>query len=302
MTKAEKVILEAEAHMGCPYVYGTWGQLCTPALRRRYAAYNPESREKTYGRCQVLRDNDPKPNCEGCKYKGMLAFDCRGFTHYCVEHGAGIDISGGFVGRQWTDHNWDVKGNVSDMIEAVSCVFVDDMSHTGLYVLDGRVIHCSGEVKTDTLTGGRKWAKFGIPRGLYTWQELARLVKGDFKRMLKKGMSGADVRNMQIMLNALGYDCGTVDGIYGAKTVEAVKAFQRAEGLTVDGIAGMETLAVLALKASAEQTPEKPSETPSDAPQKDDDKTYVLVDRDDLLALADRLAGIVTTIRGWANV
>lgn len=302
MTKAEQVIREAEAHIGCPYVYGTWGQKCTPALRKRYANYNPSQREITFKRCQVLRDNDPQPSCAGCKYEGLLAFDCRGFTHFCVQHGAGIDISGGYVGRQWSDANWDVKGNVSDMIEAVSCVFVDDMSHTGLYVLDGRVIHCSGEVKTDTLTGGRKWAKFGIPKGLYTWTELAKRVKGDFKRMLKKGMQGADVRNMQIMLNALGYECGTADGIYGAKTVEAVKAFQKAEGLTVDGIAGMETLTVLALRASAEQTPEKPSETPSDAPQTDDDKTYVLVDRDDLLALADRLAGIVTTIRGWANV
>ena len=99
MTKADYVIREAEAHMGCPYVYGTWGQLCTPALRKRYASYNPKQRAITYARCQVLRDKNPQPNCNGCPYQGMLAFDCRGFTHYCVLHGADIDITGGYVKR-----------------------------------------------------------------------------------------------------------------------------------------------------------------------------------------------------------
>ena len=260
MGKPEAVIREAEAHMGCPYVYGTWGQKCTPALRKRYANYNPSQREITYKRCQVLRDNDPKPSCAGCKYEGLLAFDCRGFTHYCLEHGAGINITGGYVGRQWSDANWDVKGDTKDMMEAVSCVFTGNMGHTGLYVLDGQVIHCSGEVKTDTLVGGRDWQKFGIPKGLYTWQELVKLTKGEFDRMLKKGSSGSDVRDMQIMLNALGYDCGTADGIFGNKTVSAVKAFQEAEGLTIDGIAGTQTLETLAARAAAPVHPELPED------------------------------------------
>jgi hypothetical protein len=285
VTKAEQVIREAEAHMGCPYVYGTWGQKCTPALRKRYANYNPSQREITFKRCQVLRDNDPQPSCAGCKYEGLLAFDCRGFTHFCVQHGAGIDISGGYVGRQWSDPNWDVKGNVSDMIEAVSCVFLADMSHTGLYVLGGNMIHCSGEVKTDTLTGGRKWANFGILKGLYTWQELAKLVKGDFQRMLKKGMSGSDVRDMQIMLNSLGYDCGTADGIFGVKTVEAVKAFQSAEGLTVDGIAGVNTLTLLAARCA---TPTQP-ELPEDDDRHDTPISPVALSYADALAVRDAL-------------
>lgn len=258
MAKADGIIREAEQHMGCPYVYGTWGQLCTPALRKRYANYNPSQKEITYKRCPVL--SNKQKSCDGCKYDGMLAFDCRGFTHYCVKNGAGIDITGGYVKRQWTDANWDVKGDVSDMIEAVSCVFTGKMDHTGLYVLGGRVIHCSGEVKEDTLRGGRDWQQFGIPKGLYTWQELVKLVKGEFSRMLKKGMSGSDVRDMQIMLNSLGYDCGTADGIYGNKTVTAVKEFQTAEGLTVDGIAGEKTLELIAAKTAAPDVPELPDD------------------------------------------
>ena len=296
MTKAEYVIAEAEAHMGCPYVYGTWGQKCTPALRKRYASYNPKQRAITYARCQVLRDKNPQPNCNGCPYQGMLAFDCRGFTHYCVLHGADIDITGGYVKRQWTDANWDVKGDANDIMEAVSCVFTGSMDHTGLYVLDDRVIHCSGEVKEGPLHGDRDWQKFAIPKGLYTWQELVTMTKGDFQRMLKKGMSGTDVRDMQIMLNSLGYDCGTADGIFGAKTVAAVKAFQETEGLKVDGIAGQETLERLAIRAAVVTDPvpkPAPSVIQDELPEDDDDfdvdSAVVCISYTKALALRDAL-------------
>lgn len=266
MTLLERAICEAaEDHLGCPYVYGTWGQLCTPALRKRYAGYNPSQRAITYARCQRLRDKDKRSSCAGCPYDALLAFDCRGFTHWCLKNGAGIEITGGYVKRQWTDANWDVKGDVADQMEAVSCLFTGDMEHTGLYVLSGRVIHCSGEVKEGPLHGDRDWQQFAIPKGLYTWQELVTMTKGDFNRMLKKGMRGTDVRDMQIMLNALGHDCGTADGIFGAKTVAAVKEFQTAEGLTVDGIAGQDTLERLAARAAA------PSDGPTVDPLPEDD-------------------------------
>lgn len=242
MTKPETVIATAKAHIGCPYVYGTWGQLCTPSLRKRYANYSPSQKDITYKRCPVL--SEKQSSCSGCKYEGMLAFDCRGFTHYCVK-AAGIDITGGYVKRQWNDANWDVKGTTSDMMEAVACLFTGDYSHTGLYILNNDVLHCSGEVKPDTLTGGRDWQTFGIPKGLYTWQELAQLTKGVFPRMMKKGSNGSDVRDLQILLNSLGYNCGTADGIFGAKTEAAVIAFQTANGLTPDGIAGNATIELL---------------------------------------------------------
>ena len=267
MDKRDEIIRAAEGQIGSPYVYGAWGALCTVALRKRYARYNPSQQAITYKRCQRLRPSRPLDTCDGCPYQGRLAFDCRGFTHWCLKQ-AGIDITGGYVGRQWSDPNWMVKGDVADMMEAVSCVFLADMSHTGLYVLDQRVLHCSGEVKPDPLTGGRKWAKFAIPKGLYTWAELVRLTKGDFQRMLKKGFQGADVRDMQIMLNSLGYDCGTADGIFGNKTVTAVKAFQQAEGLTVDGIAGIKTLETLAARAAVVPAP-GPSQ--DELPEDDDE-------------------------------
>lgn len=256
MTKAEAVISAAESQIGSPYVYGTWGQLCTVSLRKRYANYNPSQRAITYKRCPVL--NGSQSTCAGCKYEGHLAFDCRGFTHWCLLK-AGIDITGGYVARQWIDNNWDAKGEIAFLPECVCCVFTGDMGHTGLYVGGGRVLHCSGEVKDDVLSR-RDWQKWAIPKGLYTPEELAKLVKGAFTHMLKKGMKGEDVRTMQVYLNALGYNCGTADGIFGNKTVEAVKAFQSAEGLTVDGIAGQQTLDILAARMAGHDEPEEPKE------------------------------------------
>lgn len=65
--------------------------------------------------------------------------------------------------------------------------------------------------------------------------------------VLKMGSSGSQVRTLQTKLNRWGYDCGTVDGIFGSKTLAAVKQFQKNNGLTVDGIVGAKTAAALGM-------------------------------------------------------
>ena len=60
--------------------------------------------------------------------------------------------------------------------------------------------------------------------------------------LLKEGASGLDVRKLQGRLAELGYYAGGVDGIYGSTTTSAVKAFQKANGLGADGIAGKGTM------------------------------------------------------------
>ena len=62
---------------------------------------------------------------------------------------------------------------------------------------------------------------------------------------LRPGANGSAVRTLQTKLKALGYYRGTVDGDYGTATTDAVRAFQRANGLTADGIAGGTTFAKL---------------------------------------------------------
>ena len=65
--------------------------------------------------------------------------------------------------------------------------------------------------------------------------------------MSKIGSQGQEVTNIQTRLKSWGYYSGSVDGIYGWRTANAVKEFQRKNGLTADGIAGPATLSKIGL-------------------------------------------------------
>ena len=67
----------------------------------------------------------------------------------------------------------------------------------------------------------------------------------------KYGSRGEEVRTIQTKLKRWGYYKGNVDGIYGSQTQEAVKYFQRKNGLTVDGIAGTKTLQAMGMYNSS---------------------------------------------------
>lgn len=65
------------------------------------------------------------------------------------------------------------------------------------------------------------------------------------------GSTGQEVTNIQTRLKNWGYYTGNIDGVYGSKTVSAVKRFQQNNGLTADGIAGTQTLAKMGIQSSA---------------------------------------------------
>jgi len=58
-------------------------------------------------------------------------------------------------------------------------------------------------------------------------------------------MRGDDVSNLQARLIQMGFNCGKVDGIYGANTEVAVKEFQKSVGILADGKCGPVTLIAL---------------------------------------------------------
>lgn len=92
---------------------------------------------------------------------------------------------------------------------------------------------------------GATTAVFGTA---YTGEELsAPFVQ---TAVLKQGATGGEVKEIQRRLKNWGYYSGAVDGIYGKATVEAVKAFQRKNGLTPDGIAGISTYKALGMNDS----------------------------------------------------
>ena len=67
----------------------------------------------------------------------------------------------------------------------------------------------------------------------------------------KYGSRGDEVRQIQTKLKRWGYYNGNVDGIFGTQTLEAVKYFQRKNGLKLDGIAGPDTLKAMGIYNSS---------------------------------------------------
>ena len=103
----------------------------------------------------------------------------------------------------------------------------------------------------------------------YTDEEGIKMALNEISQItttLKKSMSGAEVVFLQNILNTLGYDCGTADGNFGRQTEAAVKAFQKDNGLTVDGIVGPKTAAKLMVKYTP-PTPNTEPEPTSDPKQ-----------------------------------
>lgn len=256
LSKAEIVTKAAEAELGWPYVWGATGQECIPAKRQAFAnrsvCPSGES-EVIVKKCQVL--NGSRSSCDGCKYypggQRVLIDDCQGFVKQILKR-IGITVTGGGASSMWKDDsNWEAKGTIDTLPERLCCVFWQNpkkptvMEHIGFYAGNGIMIHCSGEVKIEKLS--KKATHWAIPKGL----EGGVVPVPDTKPTIRKGSSGEYVRQAQTRLIELGYDLGTsgADGKFGTKTAEAVKAFQKANGLTADGIVGPKTWAALATDA-----------------------------------------------------
>lgn len=253
VSRADMIRFLAGYCQGWGYVFGAAGEMCTPANRKKYASYRPDHAEAIRGACLVL--SGQQPACDGCKRADTRIFDCRGFTRWLLAQ-ASVPLFGGTVTAQWEyGPNWVVKGTIDTMPRGlVCCVFRP--SHTGMYTGDGWVRHCGGrkgQVTEEQLPGSPRWERFGIPAGLYTNDELrkAGLNVDESKNIptLRRGNSGDEVADLQALLNAkYGADLD-IDGVFGAKTEAAVKAFQQAHGLTADGIVGSKTRAVIGLVA-----------------------------------------------------
>lgn len=244
ISRAGIAVKTAEAMLGWPYVWGAVGAECTVAKRQYYmgrSGIGPGDVELVRKRCQVL--NGSSQYCDGCKYfpdmERTRINDCQGFVKQVCK-AAGVTLTGGGCTSMWKDDSqWQAKGLIADMPDVVCCVFkhissTGKMDHIGLHVGGGRIIHCSVEVKEGKTTD-KGWTHWAIPKGL----------DGDvpvpvWRSTIRKGSTGDDVIYCQEMLIRLGYDVGKygADGKFGAKTQEAVKAFQRDHGLTADGIVG----------------------------------------------------------------
>lgn len=222
------------------YIWGTSGQLWT-AQKQANA-----TREQTvrYGK----------------KWIGHKVADCSGLVLWAVKQFGETVYHGS--NSQWR-HDLSEKGELEDgkrtdggALLPGMLVFKNregDRYHVGIYAGGETVIEAKGTQAGVVTSNIREWDE---------WGALLCVDYHDGKAvefMLEKGDRGEAVRTLQKRLNALGFDSGAVDGIFGTKTENAVLAFQEANGIAPTGRATEATLTALYRQAEtpAEAEPEE---------------------------------------------
>ena len=251
-TKAQRVVALAEDTLGWPYVWGASGEPCTPAKRTYYAGRSvcPDGEKAEIKKtCAVL--SGKQSSCSGCKWfpggENVLVNDCQGWIKWLMRK-IGITLSGAGCTSMYSNASlWTQRGEIKDMPNVVCCVFKyskssGKMEHIGLHIGNGEIIHCSGTVKRGNVNerSSLPWSHYAIPKGLDGEIPVS-------KPTLRKGSKGEYVTLLQTQLIQMGYDLSPygADGSFGNKTLEAVKAYQRDNGLEPDGVVGPRTWAAL---------------------------------------------------------
>ena len=247
----------ALAQLGRPYWWGCFGQLADGALyaqkKKQYPGYYTAADfTAQYG--QKVHD------CVGLIKGYLWCDDPDGSPKYKIAQDVAVEGMYKKCSR---------KGDISTLPETPGvCVFMKDMSHVGVYIGGGEVVeamgHAYGVVKTKL--AGRGWAYWGMPEWIDYGEEnedttpqsaapTAPLTRGAFTlsfRILREGCVGEDVRALQLMLKARGYQCGYygthgdgADGEFGAATKEKLISYQSVNGLEPDGEAGPDTMGAL---------------------------------------------------------
>ena len=211
---------------------------------------HPKQYDKAlYWRAHAARVWDCNGLAEGL-YKDYAAtsIDTRArynYQHWCDPKGRGLippkfRVAGAAV--FWGDSASDIH-HVAFLYKPVKA----DDPQGDWYLIEARGV-MFGVVKTRLLS--RKPDFWGWMTRYFDYAEAGEAAPpaahlGD--RILKNGMSGEDVKELQTDLIRLGYDLGRygADGDFGDATEEAVKQFQRDRKLEVDGEAGPDTCAAL---------------------------------------------------------
>ena len=235
---------------GWRYWYGATGVKCTAELLARKTAQYPEHYK-----------SDRTTRCNRDIAEGRMAADCiglaKGYMWLDEDTGRQVykanacpDASANGMFAQSIE-----KGDIASMPD-VPGLMVRFNGHTGVYVGGGRVIEARGfnYGVVETEIDRRPWTHwYRLPGLIYEGAARpAEYLPGN--RILRRGLRGGDVKRAQEMLMALGYALPLfgADGDYGAETEKAVRAFQKAANLVVDGLCGPKTIA--ALTAQCDQT------------------------------------------------
>lgn len=248
-SKREAMTARAISLVGCGYIYGATGWICTPSrLTQQEKQYPSFAKQmKRYGK----------------KWMGKPCYDCAQLTRD-VARQAGISLPSGATSQWRAAGIWKEK-DVIDTLPDEAGIFLftmrdGRMTHTGVSIGNGEEVdargHAYGVVRRKiSETSYTHWARLAIDYNAPI--EAENPAPEPTKPTLCTGSRGEDVRILQENLRQLGFLNDAVDGIFGTNTNAAVRSFQKAQGLSVDGVVGAGTWA--ALGAAMPQEEEEPS-------------------------------------------
>ena len=241
-TKREVMVARALSLVGCGYVYGATGWICTPGRlaqqARQYPLYAP-----------LMARYGPR-------WMGKRCFDCAQFTRE-VASAAGFSLPSG-TSSQWRAAGaWKEKGRIAGLPDEPGIFLFtmtgSTMTHAGFSIGGGEEIdargHAYGVVRRRIAdTSFTHWTRLAIDDGAAA-DAPNPPIKLPTRRTLRRGLSGEDVRALQLRLAGLGSEIGSsgADGVFGRATRSAVIRFQRDQALAADGVVGATTWAALAL-------------------------------------------------------
>lgn len=263
MFKASELVAFCKSMIGMPYWYGTCGYNCTESLLKRKAKQYPSH----YGASRMSKYRDAinkKLVCMDCIGMIKAFFWTNGGSGVKEAIGTGREVPNKYASNGFPDKSANgmlsyckskkaKNGKISSLPE-VPGVLLFSPGHVGVYVGNGYAVEARGfnYGVVQTRVASRKWTSWAyIPDSLLEYDTDGKGSSGqssfsgekterEYKlgeRLIKKGVRGADVAELQKVLIQLGYDLGKygADGECGSKTVEAIKAFQKDNGLSVDG-------------------------------------------------------------------
>lgn len=133
-----------------------------------------------------------------------------------------------------------------------------DCDHVGIVESVGSSRITTIEGNTSSGNSGSQSNGDGVYRRYRTYSQIAKAIRPAYEaetsgggtcnvtvQEVKNGSNSASCYVLQAYLKSKGYYTGKVDGIAGSLTEKAIKAFQKAKGLSQDGIAGQKTWAAV---------------------------------------------------------
>lgn len=190
----------------------------------------------------TLNTQANKVNYDLSKIKTKCETDCSAFMTVCaIAGGANIDYRSNApttstMKTRFTENGdyeliIDSKYLTSDKYLKRGDILVKSGSHTVMALENGSGINSSSlYTRTQFIKDIQKSINAKVD-GVAGSETLSKTVTVS----AEKNRTHAVVRYIQKYLNALGYDCGTVDGIAGSKFKKAVEKYQRAKGCIADG-------------------------------------------------------------------